>query len=62
MDGTGQHNLNEDNRIQTAKGHMFSSHMWNIDLIQIQQYSEKQVTLRGGHIREREDKRRKIRR
>jgi hypothetical protein len=26
--------------------------MWNIDLIQIQQYYEKQVTLRGGHIRE----------
>jgi hypothetical protein len=28
----------------------FFSHMWNIDPIQIQQYYEKQVTLRGGHI------------
>jgi hypothetical protein len=26
--------------------------MWNIELIQIQQYYEKQVTLRRGHIRE----------
>jgi hypothetical protein len=32
--------------------------MWNIDLIQIQQYYEKQVTLRGGHAQEREGKRR----
>jgi hypothetical protein len=31
--------------------------MWNIDLIQIQQYYGKQVTLRGGHIQEREGKR-----
>jgi hypothetical protein len=28
------------------------SHMWNIDLIQIQQYYEKQVTLRRGQIPE----------
>jgi hypothetical protein len=28
--------------------------MWNIDLILIQQYYEKQVTTRGGHIQERE--------
>jgi hypothetical protein len=35
--------------------------MWNIDLIQIQQYYEKQVTLRGGHILEKKDKRRKLR-
>jgi hypothetical protein len=33
---------------QKAKGHMFSL-MWNTDLIQIQKYYEKQVTLRGGH-------------
>jgi hypothetical protein len=36
--------------------------MWNIDLIQIHQYYEKQVTLRGGHIGERETERRKLRR
>jgi hypothetical protein len=36
--------------------------MLNIDLIQIQQYYEKLVTLRGGHIQEREDKKRKLRR
>jgi hypothetical protein len=36
--------------------------MWNIDLIQIQQYYEKWVTLRGGHIREGEGERRKLRR
>jgi hypothetical protein len=36
--------------------------MWNIDLIQIQQYYEKQVTLRGGLIWERKGKRRKLRR
>jgi hypothetical protein len=29
--------------------------------MQIQQYYEKQVTLRGGHIPEREGKRRKLR-
>jgi hypothetical protein len=36
--------------------------MWNIDLIQIQQYYEKQVMLRVGHIPEGEGKRRKLRR
>jgi hypothetical protein len=36
--------------------------MWNIDIIQIQQYYEKQATLKGGHIREGEGKRRKLRR
>jgi hypothetical protein len=36
--------------------------MWNVDLIQIQQYYEKQVTLRGDHIKEREGKRRNLRR
>jgi hypothetical protein len=34
--------------------------MWNTDLTQIQQYYEKQVTLRGGDIQE-EDKRGKLR-
>jgi hypothetical protein len=36
--------------------------MWNIDLIQIQQYYEKQIILRGGHIQEEEGKRRRLRR
>jgi hypothetical protein len=36
--------------------------MLNIDLIQIQQYFEKQFTVRGRHIQEREDKRRILRR
>jgi hypothetical protein len=36
--------------------------MWNIDLIQIQKYYEKQVMLRRGHIQEREGKRRKLKR
>jgi hypothetical protein len=35
--------------------------MWNINLMQIQQYYEKQVTLREGLIQERESKRRKLR-
>jgi hypothetical protein len=33
---------------------------WNIDLTQIQQHYKKQVSLRGGHIRQREGKRKKI--
>jgi hypothetical protein len=36
--------------------------MWNIDLIQISQYFEKLVTLKGGYILEGEGKRRKLRR
>jgi hypothetical protein len=35
--------------------------MWNIDLIQMQQYYEKQVKLRGGHIQEGKGKRKKLR-
>jgi hypothetical protein len=35
-------------------------HVFHTDLIRIQQYHEKQVTLRGGHIREKEGKRRGI--
>jgi hypothetical protein len=35
--------------------------MWNIDIIQIQKYYEKEVTLWRGHIREGEGKRRKLR-
>jgi hypothetical protein len=47
-------------RFRKPKPHVFS-HMWNSDLTQIQQYYEKQVTLRGGHIREREGEHRKLR-
>jgi hypothetical protein len=36
--------------------------MWNIDLIQIQQYYEKQVTLSRHHMEGRGSKRRKLRR
>jgi hypothetical protein len=36
--------------------------MWNIDLIEIQQYYEKQVMLWGGHIQEGEGKRRTLKR
>jgi hypothetical protein len=36
--------------------------MWNIDLIQIQQYYEKLIMVRGGHIGEQKGKRRKLRR
>jgi hypothetical protein len=43
------------------KPHVFS-HMWNADLLQIQQYYEKQVTIRRGHIQEGKGKRRKLRR
>jgi hypothetical protein len=46
-------------RFRGQKLHVFS-HMWNIDLIQIQQYYDKQVTRKGGHIQEREGKRRKL--
>jgi hypothetical protein len=36
--------------------------MWNTDLIKIQQYYEKQVILRRGHIQEGDGKRRNLRR
>jgi hypothetical protein len=42
--------LSEVSQAQKAKNSIFSPHMWNRDLIQIQQYYEKLVTLRGGHI------------
>jgi hypothetical protein len=38
-------------RLRRPKAHV-PSHMWNIDLMQIQQYYEKQVMLRGRHIQE----------
>jgi hypothetical protein len=36
--------------------------MWTIHLLKIQQYYEKQVMLRRGHIPDREGKRRNLRR
>jgi hypothetical protein len=36
-------------QVQKTKSCMFSSHMGNIDLIQIQQYYGKPVILREGH-------------
>jgi hypothetical protein len=62
---TGEADYVEENHItmvfQKNLLHVFS-HMWNTDLIQIQQYHEKQVLLRGGHLWEEESKRRKLRR
>jgi dTDP-4-dehydrorhamnose 3,5-epimerase-like enzyme len=46
-------------RFRGQNPHVFF-HMRNIDPIQIQQYYEKQVMLRGSHIQEGEDKRRKL--
>jgi hypothetical protein len=40
--------LSEVSQAQKAKSHMLS-HMWTIDLIQMQQYCETLVTLMGGH-------------
>jgi hypothetical protein len=53
--------LFEVSQVQRAKSFMFSV-IWNIDLIQIQQCSKKQITLRKVHIWEQYDKRRKLRR
>jgi hypothetical protein len=54
--------LSEVSQAQKTKGRMFSL----ISRIQIQykykQYYEKQLTLRGGHIRERKGKRKKLKR
>jgi hypothetical protein len=41
--------LSKVNQVQQTKSHVFSL-IHNIDLTQIQQYYEKQVKLRGGHI------------
>jgi hypothetical protein len=48
--------LSEVSQAQETKGGHASSHMWNTDLTQIQLCYEKQVTLRAGHIPEREVK------
>jgi hypothetical protein len=50
--------LSEVSQVQKAKSRTFSV-MWNTDLIQIQQYYGKKVTLRGGHTPQEEGKRRK---
>jgi hypothetical protein len=41
--------LSEVSQAQKDKGRHVFSHMWNTDPTQMQQYYEKQVTLRGGH-------------
>jgi hypothetical protein len=41
--------LSEVSWVQRPNAHVFS-HMWNINLMQIQQYYEKRVMLREGHI------------
>jgi hypothetical protein len=41
--------LSEVIQVQKAKSHIVFSYMWNIDLIQIQWYYEKQVMLWVGH-------------
>jgi hypothetical protein len=41
--------LSEVSQVQKAKSYMLC-HVWNIDLIQMQQYYKKQVTLRGNYI------------
>jgi hypothetical protein len=53
--------LSDVSQVQKTKSHIFS-HKWNIDLIQIHQYYEKQVMLRGGYIPKGEGRRRKLRR
>jgi hypothetical protein len=60
MDGTENIILSEVSQVQRPKLHVLS-HMWNIDLIQIQQYYDKQVTKVRSHMRG-EGKRRKLRR
>jgi hypothetical protein len=52
--------LSEISQVQKCNIHMFSL-MWNIKLTPIHPFLVKQVTLNGGHICEREDKRRKLR-
>jgi hypothetical protein len=47
--------LSEVGQVQRAKSHIFY-HMWYIDLKQIQQYYEKQVTLRESHIQRKKNK------
>jgi hypothetical protein len=59
MDRIGEHHLKRG--YPGAEGQYRPSCMWNIDLIQMQQFYEKQVTLRAGHVQEGEGKRRKLR-
>jgi hypothetical protein len=55
--------LSEVSQVQKAKGPMFSltcgiqtQYKYNTDLYKYKEYYEKQVMLRGGHIRDREGK------
>jgi hypothetical protein len=54
--------LSEVNQVQKTKGHKFSVICGILNQYKYKQYYEKQVTLRGGHIQEREGKRRKLKR
>jgi hypothetical protein len=53
--------LSEVIQVQKAKGCMFSLIYQRQMQYKYKQYHDKQVTLRGGHIREREGKIRKLR-
>jgi hypothetical protein len=49
---TGEHHLNWSLPGSEGQKPYVFSHMWNIELMQIQQYYEKQVMLRRDHIQE----------
>jgi hypothetical protein len=52
MGGTGEHNL-KGNKLDTEGQKVYAlSHLWNIDLIQMQQYYETLLTLRSGHTQD----------
>jgi hypothetical protein len=54
--------LSEASQVQKDQSHMFSLICGIQTQSKYKQYYEKQVTLRGGHLREREGKGRKLRR
>jgi hypothetical protein len=59
---TGGHSEHQEvSQAQRAKVLMFSLSYVEYDPMQTQQYLENQITLTGGHIREREGKSRKVR-
>jgi hypothetical protein len=60
MDGTGKYHLKWSEPGSKGQKLHVLSHMWNIDLMQMQQYYEALVTLRGGHVWEGYGKKRKL--
>jgi hypothetical protein len=54
--------LSEVSQVQKAKDYMFPLICGMQAKYKCKQYYEKQITLRGGHIQEREGKRRKLKR